>query len=96
MMGFLHETTRSQSNAAEYEAVVNEIITQCTPHDSLADLGESAIRSYSEEPTVSTQLSSEAPLLPLGQGEYDERIGLPLIVVCQNVHPPYFELIVGR
>ena len=30
VMGFLHETTRSSTRAAEYESVVNEIITQCS------------------------------------------------------------------
>lgn len=30
-------------------------------------------------------VSAETPLLPLSQGEYDEPIGLPLVVVCQNV-----------
>lgn len=29
IMGFLHETTRSRDNAAEYERVVGEIIAQC-------------------------------------------------------------------
>lgn len=29
--------------------------------------------------------SAETPMLPLSQGEYDEPIGLPLVVVCQNV-----------
>lgn len=29
VMGFLHETTRSRENAAEYERVVGEIIAQC-------------------------------------------------------------------
>jgi hypothetical protein len=29
VMGFLHETTRSRDNAAEYERVVGEIIAQC-------------------------------------------------------------------
>ena len=50
-------------------------------------IGESTIRGYSEKPAVQTgsQISSETPLLPLSQGEYDEPIGLPLIVVCQNV-----------
>jgi len=49
-------------------------------------IGESAIRGYSEKPDVSaSQVSAEAPLLPLSQGEYDEPIGLPLVVVCQNV-----------
>lgn len=79
-MGFLHETTKSP----DYETVVNEIIAQCTLLQDQTNQGESAIRSYSEELAVSTQLSSE-PLLPLAQGEYDEPIGLPLIVVCQNV-----------
>ena len=52
------------------------------------DSGESTVRGYSEKPSIPTsQLSAEAPLLPLGQGEYDEPIGLPLIVVCQNVVP---------
>lgn len=50
------------------------------------NVGESAIRGYSEKPDVSTsQVSAEAPLLPLSEGEYDEPIGLPLVVVCQNV-----------
>jgi hypothetical protein len=53
------------------------------PRDEF-DAGESTVRSYSEEPAISTQVSSE-PLLPLGKGEYDEPIGLPLVVVCQNV-----------
>lgn len=52
------------------------------------DSGESTVRGYSEKPSIPTsQVSAEAPLLPLGQGEYDEPIGLPLIVVCQNVVP---------
>ena len=28
--------------------------------------------------------------MPLGQGEYDEPIGLPLVVVCQNVSKLYY------
>ena len=53
-------------------------------------VGESSIRGYSEGQAVSnSQVSPEAPLLPLGQGEYDEPIGLPLVVVCQNVFPLY-------
>src|SRR5271156_40151 len=50
-------------------------------------IGESSIRGYSEKPAVQSgsQISSETPLLPLSQGEYDEPIGLPLLVVCQNV-----------
>ena len=50
-------------------------------------LGEAAIRGYSEKPTTSNSVSAEATLLPLSQGEYDEPIGLPLVVVCQNVTP---------
>ena len=42
-----------------------------------------------------TQVSAEAPSLPLSQGEFDEPIGLPLIVVCQNVPPLPCFLIVG-
>jgi hypothetical protein len=54
----------------------------------VVDLGESSIRGYSEKPSVSnSQVSAETPLLPLSQGEYDEPIGLPLVVVCQNVSP---------
>ena len=53
---------------------------------SLVDSGESSIRGYSEKPSIpNSQVSAEAPLLPLSQGEYDEPIGLPLVVVCQNV-----------
>jgi hypothetical protein len=86
IMGFLHETTHSRDNAEEYERVVDEIITQCTNLTILANSGESKIRGYSEKPAIpSSQLSAEAPLLPLSQGEYDEPIGLPLVVVCQNV-----------
>ena len=52
----------------------------------MSNSGESAIRGYSEKPAVPTsQVSTDAPLLPLSQGEYDEPIGLPLVVVCQNV-----------
>jgi hypothetical protein len=51
----------------------------------VTDSGESHIRAYSEKPLVpSSQISSDAPLLPLGQGEYDEPVGLPLVVVCEN------------
>jgi hypothetical protein len=33
IMGFLHESTRSQDLASDYERVVNEIIAQCIdPH----------------------------------------------------------------
>lgn len=57
-----------------------------TSQNPSLSLGESAIRGYSEKPDASTsQVSAEAPLLPLSQGEYDEPIGLPLVVVCQNV-----------
>lgn len=49
-------------------------------------VGEASIRGYSEKPSVqTTQVAADAPSLPLGQGEFDEPIGLPLIVVCQNV-----------
>ena len=51
--------------------------------------GEAAIRGYSEKPTTSNSVSTEATLLPLSHGEYDEPIGLPLVVVCQNVIPPH-------
>jgi hypothetical protein len=50
----------------------------------VVDVGESSIRGYSEGQVPTSQLS-EAPTLPLSQGEYDEPIGLPLVVVCQNV-----------
>jgi hypothetical protein len=30
-MAFLHETTRSTDEAAEYERVISEIIAQCMP-----------------------------------------------------------------
>jgi dynein light intermediate chain 1, cytosolic len=84
VMGFLHETTR----APEYEAVVNDIIAQCNKSVGLSLIvGEAAIRGYSEKPTTSNSVSTESTLLPLGQGEYDEPIGLPLVVVCQNVGP---------
>lgn len=49
-------------------------------------VGEWSIRGYSEKPSVqTTHVAADAPSLPLGQGEFDEPIGLPLIVVCQNV-----------
>jgi hypothetical protein len=56
------------------------------PHPfSLVDVtGESSIRGYEEKPSIQSA-SAETPLLPLNQGEYDEPIGLPLVVVCQNV-----------
>jgi hypothetical protein len=38
VMGFLHETTRSKDNAAEYERVVNEIIAQCRSLHSLTQV----------------------------------------------------------
>jgi dynein light intermediate chain 1, cytosolic len=37
---------------------------------------------------TSNSVSSDATLLPLSDGEYDEPIGLPLVVVCQNVNSP--------
>ena len=59
--------------------------------DFAFDIGESSIRGYSEGVSVSnSQVSAEAPLLPLSHGEYDEPIGLPLVVVCQNVFPTPF------
>src|SRR5437762_14293146 len=57
----------------------------------MVNSGESSIRGYSEKPSVSnSQISAETHLLPLGQGEYDEPIGLPLVVVCQNVSKLYY------
>ena len=73
-MGFLHESTKTGDEATEYEHVVSDIIAGC----------EASIRGYEEKPSVPT-ISAETPLLPLDQGEYDEPIGLPLVVVCQNV-----------
>ena len=63
---------------------------------SKVDVGESSIRGYSEKPSVpNSQVSTEAPLLPLSRGQYDEPIGLPLVVVCQNVPSLRTKLILG-
>ncbi len=40
--------------------------------------------------TGGSSVTSEGEItLPLGPGEWDEALGLPLCVVCQNVRAPY-------